>query len=92
MLENTNKTTTKINKRIFYVNYSDKGYRPIARASLPCTSLEAAQIMVKVYKVWSDRKRITITEKPSGKVYDHDSPVSAKTARARWAEAGEVAK
>ena len=91
MSENT-KTTTKMNKRIFYVNYSDKGRWGFPRASLPCTSLEAAQIMVKVYKVWSDRKRITITEKPSGKVYDHDSPVTAKTARARWAEAGEVAK
>ena len=92
MLENTNKTTPKINKRIFYVNYSDKGYRPIARASLPCTSLEAAQIMVKVYKVWGDRTRITITDKPSGKGYGHVSPVTAKTARRYWAEAGEVAK
>ena len=91
MSENT-KTTTKMSKRIFYVNYSDKGRWGFPRASLPCTSLEAAQIMVKVYKVWSDRKRLTITEKPSGKVYDHDSPVTAKTARARWAEAGEVAK
>ena len=88
-----------MNKRIFYVNYSDKGRRiaravgqPYTRASLPCTSLEAAQIMVKVYKVWGDRKRITITETPSGKVYDHVSPVTAKTARRCWAEAGEVEK
>ena len=91
MSENT-KTTTKMNKRIFYVNYSDKGRWGFPRASLPCTSLEAAQIMVKVYKVWGDRKRITITDKPSGKVYGHVSPVTAKTARRYWAEAGEVAK
>ena len=56
----------------FYVNYSDKPapYTGLQfpRASVPCDSLKTAQALVKVYKGWGDRNRVTITDKPTGKI------------------------
>ena len=56
----------------YWVNYSDKPapYTGLQfpRASVACEDYETAQALVKVYGFWGDRNRITITEKPTGKV------------------------
>lgn len=61
-----------MSKTNFYVNYSDKPapYTGLQfpRASVPCDSLKTAQALVKVYKGWGDRNRVTITDKPTGKI------------------------
>jgi len=53
----------------YWVNYSDKGWGgKFPRASVSCEDIETANTLKKVYSFWGDRNRITVTEKPTGKV------------------------
>ena len=53
----------------YWVNYSDKkGKWRFYRASVACVDLETATALKKVYDLWNDRNRITITDRPTGAV------------------------